>query len=86
MELSRPTGHFPWVHAGSMTSIEAVSDEPEAWFKLDQDGKKLAVGGSWTIGESARLDRELNALKPAEGGLEIDASQVSHQRCGKILE
>ena len=60
-----------------MTSIEAVSDEPEAWFKLDQDGRKLAVGGSWTIGESARLDRELNALKPSEGALEIDASQVS---------
>jgi phospholipid/cholesterol/gamma-HCH transport system permease protein len=58
-----------------MTSIEAVSDEPEAWFKLD--GRKLAVGGSWTIGESARLDRELNALKPSEGALEIDASRVS---------
>jgi len=60
-----------------MTSIEAVSDEPEAWFKLDQDGRKLALGGSWTIGESARLDRALKDIKPAGGVLEIDASQVS---------
>ena len=60
-----------------MTSIEAVSDEPEAWFKLDQDGRSLALGGSWTIGESARLDRELKTIKPAGGVLEIDASQVS---------
>jgi len=60
-----------------MTSIEAVSDEPEAWFKLDQNGRKLALGGSWTIGESARLDRELKTIKPAGGVLEIDASQVS---------
>jgi phospholipid/cholesterol/gamma-HCH transport system permease protein len=60
-----------------MTSIEAVSDAPEAWFKLDQDGRKLALGGSWTIGESARLDRELKAIEPAGGAIEIDASQVS---------
>jgi phospholipid/cholesterol/gamma-HCH transport system permease protein len=60
-----------------MTSIEAVSDEPEAWFKLDRDGRKLALGGSWTIGESARLDRELKDIKPAGGPIEIDASQVS---------
>jgi phospholipid/cholesterol/gamma-HCH transport system permease protein len=60
-----------------MTSIEAVSDEPEAWFKLDQNGRKLALGGSWTIGESARLDRELKTIKPAGGAMEIDASQVS---------
>src|ERR1700761_1843186 len=60
-----------------MTSIEAVSDEPEAWFKLDRDGRKLALGGSWTIGESARLDRELKAIQPAGSVLEIDASQVS---------
>ena len=60
-----------------MTSIEAVSDEPEAWFKLDRDGRKLALGGSWTIGESARLDRALKDIKPAGGVLEIDASQVS---------
>jgi phospholipid/cholesterol/gamma-HCH transport system permease protein len=60
-----------------MTSIEAVSEEPEAWFKLDRDGHKLALGGSWTIGESARLDRELKDIKPAGGTIEIDASQVS---------
>jgi len=58
-----------------MASIEAVSEEPEAWFKLDRD--TLALGGSWTIGESARLDRELKAIKPEGGVLEIDASQVS---------
>ena len=60
-----------------MTSIEVVSDEPEASFKLDRDGHVLALGGSWTIGESARLDRELKAIKPAGGAIEIDASQVS---------
>ena len=60
-----------------MTSVEAVSEEPEAWFKLDRDGHKLALGGSWTIGESARLDRELKDIKPAGGTIEIDASQVS---------
>jgi phospholipid/cholesterol/gamma-HCH transport system permease protein len=60
-----------------MTSIEAVSNEPEAWFKLDEDGQKLALGGSWTIGESARLDRELRDFKAGGGTLEIDASQVS---------
>ena len=59
-----------------MTSLEAVSDEPEAWFKLDQDKRKLAVGGAWTIHESARLDRELSALDAGEG-LEIDASKIS---------
>jgi phospholipid/cholesterol/gamma-HCH transport system permease protein len=60
-----------------MTSIEAVSEEPEAWFKLDRDGHKLALGGSWTIGESARLDRELKDIEPSGGAIEIDASQVS---------
>jgi len=38
-----------------MTSIEAASDEPDAWFKLDRDSRKLTVGGAWTIAESARL-------------------------------
>ncbi|MDB5739153.1 MAG: hypothetical protein JWP16_193, partial [Alphaproteobacteria bacterium] len=62
-----------------MTSIEAVADdEPDAWFKLDQG--VLAVGGAWTIAESARLDRELNALN-AEGAPEkfekIDASKIT---------
>ncbi|MES2473661.1 MAG: MlaE family lipid ABC transporter permease subunit [Pseudomonadota bacterium] len=60
-----------------MTSIESASAEPEAWFKLDQDGRTLAVGGAWTIAESARLDRELNALELPGGGLAIDASKIS---------
>jgi phospholipid/cholesterol/gamma-HCH transport system permease protein len=60
-----------------MASIEAVSEEPEAWFKLDRDGRKLALGGSWTIGESARLDRQLRDIKSSGGPIEIDASQVS---------
>ena len=60
-----------------MTSLENASAEPEAWFKLDRD--KLAVGGPWTIGESARLDRELNAQdwKGRGAAIEIDASQIS---------
>jgi phospholipid/cholesterol/gamma-HCH transport system permease protein len=60
-----------------MTSLENASAEPEAWFKLDRD--KLAMGGAWTIGESARLDRELNALDWTGRGaaIEIDASQIS---------
>ncbi len=61
-----------------MTSIEAVADEPDAWFKLDRG--VLAVGGAWTIAESARLDRELNALN-ADGAQEkfkeIDASKIT---------
>jgi phospholipid/cholesterol/gamma-HCH transport system permease protein len=60
-----------------MTSLENASAKPEAWFKLDRD--KLAVGGPWTIGESARLDRELNAQdwKGRGAAIEIDASQIS---------
>jgi phospholipid/cholesterol/gamma-HCH transport system permease protein len=64
-----------------MTSLENASAEPEAWFTLDRDRRKLAMGGAWTIGESARLDRELHALDlkgPGAGGaIEIDASQIS---------
>ena len=62
-----------------MTSLENASAEPQAWFELDRDGRKLAMGGAWTIGESPRLDRELNALdlKGHEGAIEIDASQIS---------
>jgi phospholipid/cholesterol/gamma-HCH transport system permease protein len=61
------------------TTIESVSDEPEAWFKLDQGGRTLAVGGAWTIAESARLDRELSAQFSGgkTGGIEIDASKIS---------
>jgi phospholipid/cholesterol/gamma-HCH transport system permease protein len=64
-----------------MTSIEAASDEPEAWFKLDQDGRTLAMGGAWTIAESARLDKELNAQfgsgGKTSGDIAIDASKIS---------
>ena len=57
--------------------MENASAEPEAWFKLDRDGRKLAVGGAWTIAESARLDRELNALELGGGDLAIDATKLS---------
>jgi phospholipid/cholesterol/gamma-HCH transport system permease protein len=61
-----------------MTSIEAVSDEPEAWFKLDREANKLAIGGAWTIAESARLDPQLLALQwSGRGAITIDASAVS---------
>jgi phospholipid/cholesterol/gamma-HCH transport system permease protein len=58
-----------------MTSLENAA-EPEAWFKVDRDTRKLAVGGAWTIAESARLDRELSALK-LDGPVTIDASKIS---------
>ncbi|MBA2588890.1 MAG: MlaE family lipid ABC transporter permease subunit [Alphaproteobacteria bacterium] len=61
-----------------MTSIESVSDAPEAWFKLDRDGRKLSMGGAWTIAESARLDRELDGLDlSGTGEVSIDASKIS---------
>src|ERR1700733_12984203 len=61
-----------------MTSPNNTSAEPQAWFKLDRDGRKLALGGTWTIGESARLDRELNRLElKGRGDVAIDASQIS---------
>jgi len=64
------------VPGGSMTSIESVSDEPDAWFKLDRTDHKLALGGAWTIAESARLDRELTALQwSGRGNIDIDASK-----------
>ena len=53
------------------------SAEPQAWFELDRDRRKLAMGGAWTIAESARLDRELNALTLSPGITEIDASKIS---------
>jgi len=59
-----------------MSSVENVSAEPDAWFELNQG--KLAVGGAWTIAESARLDRELNALElKGRGNIAIDASELS---------
>ena len=71
-----------------MTSLEtAAAAEPEAWFKLDPEKRRLAVGGPWTIAESARLDRELSGLDlggPGAGGADringditIDASRIS---------
>ncbi|HEX4026878.1 MAG TPA: MlaE family lipid ABC transporter permease subunit [Rhizomicrobium sp.] len=62
-----------------MTSIESASAaKPEAWFKLDREGRKLAMGGAWTIAESARLDRELAGLElGGRGDVTIDASKIS---------
>ena len=60
-----------------MTSIESASAQPEAWFKLDRDGRQLAVGGAWTIAEAARLDRELSELELSGGELAIDGSKIS---------
>jgi phospholipid/cholesterol/gamma-HCH transport system permease protein len=45
-----------------MTSIENPSATPNAWFKLDPAGTIFSVGGTWTIRESSRLDRELQVL------------------------
>jgi len=53
------------------------SASAEAWFELDRNGGRLAMGGPWTIAESARLDRELNALKFSSSVTEIDASKIS---------
>ena len=58
-----------------MTSLENAA-EPQAWFKLDQANKMLAVGGAWTIAESARLDKELAALE-LKDAVAIDASKIS---------
>jgi phospholipid/cholesterol/gamma-HCH transport system permease protein len=68
-----------------MTSIESASArEPQAWFKLDREHRKLAMGGAWTIAESARLDRELAGLELGgtaahrmTGDISIDASKIS---------
>ena len=60
-----------------MTSIESASAQPEAWLKLDRDGRTLAVGGAWTIAEAARLDRELDGLELSGGELAIDGTEIS---------
>jgi phospholipid/cholesterol/gamma-HCH transport system permease protein len=62
-----------------MTSIEsAAAAEPEAWFKWDREGRQLAMGGAWTIAETARLDRELANLQwKGRGDVAIDASKIS---------
>ncbi len=54
-----------------MTSID--SEAPDAWFRLEKG--RLELGGSWTIGASARLDRDLRGLK-AEGDVAMDASRL----------
>ncbi|HEX4269769.1 MAG TPA: MlaE family lipid ABC transporter permease subunit [Rhizomicrobium sp.] len=60
-----------------MTSIETASGAPEAWFRMDRDGRTLQAGGAWTIANSARLDRELQGQSFGSGGtVEIDASKV----------
>jgi len=68
-----------------MTSIESASaHEPQAWFELNRERRKLAMGGAWTIAESARLDRELAGLELGgpgtgriTGDMSIDASKIS---------
>jgi len=62
-----------------MTSIESASaTEPQAWFKLDREGRRLAIGGAWTIAESPRLDRELAGIDlGGRGDISIDASGIS---------
>ena len=65
-----------------MPSIENASAAPDAWFKLDQDGALLTMGGPWTIQQSARLDGELRAMQTegpltqGTGAITIDASQI----------
>ena len=60
-----------------MTSTEAASASPGAWFKLDQDGSVLTVGGAWTVHESARLDSALRDFHASGSGvLTIDGSSI----------
>jgi len=59
-----------------LTAIDAASDAPDAWFKLDREGGTLTVGGEWTVGQSARLDRELSGLDLSRG-TRIDARGIS---------
>ncbi|HEY2836513.1 MAG TPA: MlaE family lipid ABC transporter permease subunit [Rhizomicrobium sp.] len=59
-----------------MASIENASG-PGAWFKVERNVFK--AGGRWTIGESARLDRELRALDPGQTtgqAITMDASGI----------
>ena len=54
-----------------MTSLDSAG--PDAWIRLD--GDRLELGGAWTIGASARLDKQLRGLDaPGQGPLTIDAS------------
>src|SRR5471032_3099277 len=57
-----------------MTTLEDATGD--AWFKLDAG--RLDVGGAWTIAQSARLDRELNAADwGGRGSIEIDGAKIS---------
>ena len=61
----------------TMTSIENPSAKPNAWFKLDQAGTVLSVGGAWNIRESARLDRELQTLDVGTAtDISIDGTKI----------
>ena len=54
-----------------MTSLDSAG--PDAWIRLD--GDRLELGGAWTIGASARLDKQLRGLDASgQGPLTIDAS------------
>jgi len=55
-----------------MASIETA--DPKAWFRLEKG--RLELGGAWTIGASAALDRDLRGLN-ASGDIAIDASKVN---------
>lgn len=57
--------------------MEAASDAPEAWFRLDRDGRLLTLGGAWITAHSAALDKALNGQDWGNGGdLAIDASRL----------
>jgi phospholipid/cholesterol/gamma-HCH transport system permease protein len=54
---------------------QTASDAPEAWFKLDRAGGRLALGGAWVTAQSARLDAALTSQDWGHGGdIAIDAS------------
>jgi phospholipid/cholesterol/gamma-HCH transport system permease protein len=60
-----------------MTNIENASAGPNAWFRMDREGRRLEAGGAWTIGDAARLDRELRSFAPTgSGDIAIDASKI----------
>jgi phospholipid/cholesterol/gamma-HCH transport system permease protein len=55
--------------------MQAASDAPEAWFKLDRGGEKLILGGAWITAYSAQLDAALSGQDWGGGGpIAIDAS------------
>ena len=69
----------PHGHPGTkpLTSMEAASDAPEAWFALDQDGRRLTLGGAWVTAQSAQLDEALRHQDwSGRGDVAIDARGV----------